>query len=170
MIRRRHRAALGAGLRSLLAALVLTGCSAGEPAPERLLYSIQGSTFGTYYVVKVVQDAATAPEGSPEERLVEMVEEELAEVDALLSNYRDDSELSRFNAAPAGEPFPVSPPPSSSAAPPAVPSTSPSRRWSRPGDSDRPRSRRRCRATSNCPRSWGASVSTACAWTDQRRR
>ncbi|MEO1084165.1 MAG: FAD:protein FMN transferase, partial [Acidobacteriota bacterium] len=76
-----------------------------------MLYSLQGATFGTYYVVKIVVDreelVAGAP--SPEERALPMVEEELAEVDRLMSNYRDDSELSVFNAEASVEPVALSP-------------------------------------------------------------
>ncbi|MEM1180345.1 MAG: FAD:protein FMN transferase [Acidobacteriota bacterium] len=95
-----------------LALLASAGCQRGvEPAP-RLLYSLQGATFGTYYVVKIVVDRGDIVEGepSPEERALPLIEHELAEVDRLMSNYRDDSELSEFNANPTSDPVPLSPP------------------------------------------------------------
>ncbi|HSF13974.1 MAG TPA: FAD:protein FMN transferase [Vicinamibacteria bacterium] len=60
--------------------------------------------MGTTYTVVV------AAELSPGERseLERVIRTPLDKVDAAMSNYRDDSELSRFNRAPPSEPFPSS--------------------------------------------------------------
>jgi thiamine biosynthesis lipoprotein len=61
--------------------------------------------MGTTYHVRFV-----APESEPfdPQHLQRDVESLLAEIDRQMSKYRDDSELSRFNRAPAGELFAVS--------------------------------------------------------------
>jgi thiamine biosynthesis lipoprotein len=66
--------------------------------------TLRGATMGTTYQIKFV-----APAGAVDaESLHTEVEETLAEVDQQMSTYRPDSELSRFNRAPADEWFPVS--------------------------------------------------------------
>ena len=105
--------ALSASARLVIFALCLLtlGCRGGGGEPERLLYSLQGGVFGTYYVVKLVvdRDAVAVAEPSPEERALPFIEEELAEVDRLMSTYRDDSEISAFNRQQTVEPIAVSP-------------------------------------------------------------
>ncbi|MBN1588808.1 MAG: FAD:protein FMN transferase [Pirellulales bacterium] len=88
----------------LLALLCVPGCwrraSIGQTA-------FSGQTMGTTYTVKVVPSTLLA---SPVER-VEMrraVEGALSAVDDTMSTYRDDSELSRFNASDSTEWFDVS--------------------------------------------------------------
>jgi thiamine biosynthesis lipoprotein len=65
---------------------------------------LRGATMGTTYHIKL----ASAPQAVDTERLHSDVESMLAEIDRQMSTYRPDSELSRFNRAPAGEWFPVS--------------------------------------------------------------
>lgn len=91
-----------------LIALLLSACAAEAPAPERLLYTFKGSTMGTYYVVKLVRPAQDPLDDSVQERLLADMEAALERVNGLMSTYLDESELSRFNRAPAGEPFPLS--------------------------------------------------------------
>ena len=62
-----------------------------------------GPTMGTAYHVRI----AAAPSADVK-RLQVNVEALLAEIDRQMSTYRPDSELSRFNRAPAGEWFAVS--------------------------------------------------------------
>ncbi len=63
---------------------------------------IHGETMGTTYAVKVVEPGADV------ERLARTVQRELDAVDALMSHWAPDSQLSRFNAGAAvGEPFPI---------------------------------------------------------------
>jgi FAD:protein FMN transferase len=67
--------------------------------------AISGPTQGTTYHIKV----ADAPATVNGEQLKSDVEEALAEIDRQMSTWRTDSEVSRFNRAPAGEWFAVSP-------------------------------------------------------------
>lgn len=77
----------------------LSGCS-GEPVSRgRDTYVIEGSAFGTYYVVKVVEPASGALGEAQLQGLRLDLERELADVDAKISGYRPDSEISHFNAA-----------------------------------------------------------------------
>lgn len=78
--------------------LIVTGCSESDPeldSPVRL----EGETFGTFYQVSI-SDSLTR---SQAETLEAGMKEELEEVDAAMSTYRDDSELMAFNSAPVGE-------------------------------------------------------------------
>lgn len=83
-----------------LVLLLLVGCEA-EPEIRRF----QGPIFGTGYHVTVY---AELNETNYKE-LATGIQAELERVDALMSTYRDDSELSRFNRAPIGVPFFLSP-------------------------------------------------------------
>ncbi len=61
--------------------------------------ALRGATMGTTYHIKLV-----AEPGSVDAANVQAdVEKVLAEIDQQMSTYRSDSELSRFNRAPAGE-------------------------------------------------------------------
>ncbi|MCB9793914.1 MAG: FAD:protein FMN transferase [Alphaproteobacteria bacterium] len=79
-----------------------------EPAPlapaaeEQQAVELRGEAWGTTYSVKVIGRTADP------EQLAATVEETLARVDSLMSNWRKDSEISRFNAG-GTEPFPLSP-------------------------------------------------------------
>ncbi len=68
------------------------------PAPE--LTELTGQVFGTTFSIKVVGPADGAA-------LAALVDERLSDVDASMSTWKPDSELSRLNAA-GTEPFPVS--------------------------------------------------------------
>ncbi len=66
----------------------------------------QGRTMGSPYTVKVVGTNLTPAQT---DTLKAEVEDRLKEVNRQMSHYQPDSELSRFNRAPAGRPFKVSP-------------------------------------------------------------
>nr|WP_298375333.1 FAD:protein FMN transferase [uncultured Halomonas sp.] len=87
---------------SLMASVIvlLAGCDNG---PEE--HRFQGPIFGTGYHVTVYADL----DENDQTRLESGIRAELERVDALMSTYRDDSELSRFNRFPVGVPFFVSP-------------------------------------------------------------
>ncbi len=78
----------------LVACAVLAACS---PVPQ----SINGQTMGTTYSVKYF--------GTPDAELDAAVDAKLQALNQSLSTYIETSEISRFNAAPAGEWFEVSP-------------------------------------------------------------
>ena len=65
-----------------------------------------GQTMGTTYSVRLADTPLSPAELS---RLKQRITERLEEINRIMSHYRPDSELSRFNAMPAGQPFPLSP-------------------------------------------------------------
>ncbi len=67
--------------------------------------TLQGVAQGTTYHIKFVVPAT----GFDSESLQADIEKKLAEIDRQMSTYRIDSEISRFNRAPVGEWFAVSP-------------------------------------------------------------
>ncbi len=78
----------------------------GNPSASLQEHVFTGTTMGTTYTVKVV--AGVLPE-SEREGLQDRIAATLDEVDATMSTYREDSELSRFNRHPAGVAFEASP-------------------------------------------------------------
>lgn len=79
--------------------LALNGC---ERAPPEL--AISGPTMGTTYSIKV----ASAPDSVDAHALRIAADEVLARIDLSMSGYREDSEISRFNASPSTDWFEVS--------------------------------------------------------------
>mgnify|MGYP001765155453 CR=1 FL=1 len=86
-----------------LAILVAGGSAFAGDAPPFLAW--EGRTMGTTYLVKI---AGVAPDDALAAELRAAVEARFDELNRQMSNYRPDSELSRFNASPSLEPFPVS--------------------------------------------------------------
>jgi len=82
--------------------LLITGCSSSE-SPDILEFS--GRSMGTWYTIKV----ADMPDTTTPEQVAKVIERELDNVNDKMSTYKPDSELSRLNQAPVGEPFTVSP-------------------------------------------------------------
>ncbi len=62
--------------------------------------------MGTVYRIQLVDPKLSPPEI---EKLKKEVEERLQKINLQMSHYIPDSEISRFNRAPANKPFPVSP-------------------------------------------------------------
>lgn len=83
---------------SLLLCFLLAACG------ERGTITINGETQGTTYHITIVPDTQV---DVADLRL--QIEERLRALDRALSNYDPESELSRFNAAPAGEWFELGP-------------------------------------------------------------
>lgn len=73
-------------------------------APTRQTFELRGAAQGTTYHIKFV----VAENAIDAHALQADVEKQLSEIDREMSTYRDDSEISRFNRAPAGEWFAVS--------------------------------------------------------------
>ena len=90
--RRRSRSLAGA---SLAAAALLAGC--GDAGWQRL----GGATMGTTWRVQAHCPAPVAPA---------FIGAELERIDASMSHWREDSEISRFNATPVGTWVTLSPP------------------------------------------------------------
>jgi thiamine biosynthesis lipoprotein len=70
---------------------------APERPPSDLIWSLSGETMGTTWSVRLVP-----PPGAAQGDFAAAVEEELARIVAVFSLWEADSEISRFNAAPAG--------------------------------------------------------------------
>lgn len=78
-------------------AIALAGC--GTSASKDALTRISGPTMGTAYRVSVAERLSE----TDTQMLRATVEASLKRVDALMSTYRPESQLSRFNSASAGE-------------------------------------------------------------------
>ena len=84
----------------LLAAFCLGACS-NDPSAVQLA----GATMGTTWHVTYIEPANDLAQSA----LQQGIEEQLAQVDRSMSTYREDSEISRFNASAANVWFTVSP-------------------------------------------------------------
>ncbi len=67
--------------------------------PSLLLQEIQGGTMGTTYTVQYRTSRTAALADQENQNIASKIEKRLDEVNGLMSNYRPDSEISRFNAA-----------------------------------------------------------------------
>ena len=67
-------------------------------------WKLQGEIFGTTYVVKIVPGDSKVNQDS----LKDEIDAELAAVDLVMSTYKDDSELSKFNSSKSVEPVKIS--------------------------------------------------------------
>ena len=76
-------------------------------AAGKIQREFSGQTMGTWYTVKAVELPVEADEDR-EATLRSAIEEQLEDVNAKMSTYRDDSEVSRFNQSESTTPFPVS--------------------------------------------------------------
>lgn len=88
------------------AGVVITGACAQRNAGATVLLTLGGEVMGTTYAVRIVADAGEQP---VELEVSTAVAATLAEIDDLMTTYRD-SEVTRFNAWRRTAPFPVSPP------------------------------------------------------------
>lgn len=87
------------------ACVLLSGCdSATSPAPQKSAATVlDGKTMGTFWRVSIINvDEAKA------KALRQKIEAQLDADDRLLSTWKDDSALMRFNHSPGTEPWPVS--------------------------------------------------------------
>jgi len=85
------------GLRLLIRAAVLLLVVAIAPALATDLQELHGRTMGTTWSVRLVP-----PPGVSAQALQDGIQAELDAVDGQMSTYKPDSDLSRFNRAPAG--------------------------------------------------------------------
>ncbi len=79
------------------------GCSREGPLRRERVFT--GETMGTTFTVKVVDRPGTAVDGGS---LTESILARLNAIDAAMSTYREDSEISRFNSAETTDWFVVS--------------------------------------------------------------
>ena len=91
-------------LAAFLVMALLSGC-AEPPPPQRPLTAFDGSTMGTYYRVQVAGDELSEER---REEVEDAIVGAMEDVNARMSTYLDDSEISRLNRHRDGEPFPVS--------------------------------------------------------------
>jgi len=85
--------------------VVVVGAACASPPTVPSIYELRGPTMGTWFVVKIVSNGN---ESESQVALQELVQAELELVDGLMSHYRPDSELSRFNRHVQTTPFVVS--------------------------------------------------------------
>jgi FAD:protein FMN transferase len=85
---------------------VLVWCGHLIHASDLPVIMWQGKTMGSTYTVKVVGTNLAEPRI---EALKAEVDQRLKEINRQMSHYQPDSELSRFNRAPANTPFKISP-------------------------------------------------------------
>ncbi|HBO44248.1 MAG TPA: FAD:protein FMN transferase ApbE, partial [Planctomycetaceae bacterium] len=86
--------------------LILTLAACRPASRDDGQTELRGRTMGTTYTVKLVP---CVDDSSETEAIQEVVKGELDAVDARMSTYRDDSELSRFNVSSSTDWFEVSP-------------------------------------------------------------
>lgn len=80
---------------ALVTLLLVSACERGEQTPSDAVLELSGSTMGTSYSVKIAQ----VPESRGAAQLRQEIEDVLEDVNAHMSTYRPDSELSCFNRA-----------------------------------------------------------------------
>ena len=93
--------------------LLLSGCNwqtgAGleskTPDGSAATEVIEGPTMGTHFTVKIANSPSAAATKDAAERIVKLLDT----IDSMMSTYKPDSELSRFNQLQSTEPFKVSP-------------------------------------------------------------
>jgi thiamine biosynthesis lipoprotein len=88
-----------------LVVATITACGGG--GPERRTFELRGPTMGTTFSVKIVT-GAEGLSGHSRAALDEVVRLELDRINALVSTWDRESELSRFNEWASLDPFPVS--------------------------------------------------------------
>ncbi len=91
-----------------ICALILLGLAIHRlvfATPDQPYWTFPGTTMGTHYAVKIARSEIPAAERA---ELAQLIEAELARVNELMSTYREDSELSRFNAWESLAPFAIS--------------------------------------------------------------
>jgi len=96
-----------AALAALLFLVLASGCGSDRKGP--IEWSYTGSIMGTYFIVKAIDEERGYEASMQQGRAVDAVDEALDEVDGLMSTYKAESELSRFNASDSAEPFAFSP-------------------------------------------------------------
>lgn len=97
-----RRRVLHCAAAAVLLVLAPFGCEPAATPPASVGFT--GETMGTTYSVRL----AAMPEGKVLETIREKVDQRLADVNRLMSNWDPESEISRFNASDSTDWFPVS--------------------------------------------------------------
>jgi len=90
----------------LILLLALLSWHRYSQTPERPFLSWSGFALGTNWTVKVAE--ADLPEAR-QQAVARSIAERLERVDRLMSTWKEDSELSRFNRHASPDPFPIAP-------------------------------------------------------------
>jgi len=90
--------------RGLIAGLLLAACGIAGCVPVPHVLRFEGPTMGTSYHISVVDTQG----GAGRAEYQSDIDQTLARIDAAMSTWRADSEISRLNAAPVGEAFALS--------------------------------------------------------------
>jgi FAD:protein FMN transferase len=85
---------------SLIGFASLAGCDRGTPATAKQAREVMGT---------LAELTAIAPDAAVARSAVEAAYGRLDDINRLMSDYRDDSEIGRFNLQPENQPVPVSP-------------------------------------------------------------
>ena len=93
-------------LPALLLVLLLFSWHRYQQEPARAHFLVSGSAMGTSWSVKVADPGL---EAERERAVTAAATEAIERVDALMSTWRADAELVRFNAQPVGRPFAAAP-------------------------------------------------------------
>lgn len=95
-----------AGIVALACLMLWRADQFGGRGDARALLTLTGPTMGTTFTVKVVQPKSAQVADA---QVTAIVQNALDRVDELMSTYRSDSEISRFNAGTGTAPMPISP-------------------------------------------------------------
>lgn len=98
------KSAVAQGALGLVLLFVLGAC--GAPPSEEVTFALHGQTMGTTWVVKLL--LSEVPKNN-RDLLKKDIQGELDRVNAEMSHYMRDSEISRFNESASVDWFPVSP-------------------------------------------------------------
>ena len=90
-----------------IVALSFAEASRAADVPDQ--FALDGQTMGTTYHIVIASSASNLPEGQTPEAVQQEIDAVLAQIDEQMSTWRDDSELSRFNASESTDWFDVSP-------------------------------------------------------------
>ena len=88
-------------------ALSFAGAAHTADVPDQ--FALDGQTMGTTYHIVIAGSASNLSEGQTPEAVQQEIDAALARIDEQMSTWRDDSELSRFNASESTDWFEVSP-------------------------------------------------------------
>ncbi len=90
-----------------MVALSFAGATCAADVPDQ--FALDGQTMGTTYHIVIAGSASNLPKGQTPEAVQQEIDAVLARIDEQMSTWRDDSELSRFNASESTDWFEVSP-------------------------------------------------------------